>query len=50
MIFLHGAIRSFKIIFSISWIVFSILLTIILNMLSRDHKKGKKEKISPDEN
>jgi hypothetical protein len=50
MIFLHGAILSFKIIFSISWIGFSILLTFFLSMLSKEHKKGKKEKISPYEN
>ncbi len=43
MTFLLGVIVSFK-------VIFSILLTFVLSMLSKDHKKGKKEKISPDEN
>ena len=50
MIFLQGAIVSFKIIFSISWIIFSILLTFALRMLTKDRKKSTKEKIFPGEN
>ena len=43
MIFLLGVIASFK-------IIFSILLTFVLSMLSKDRKKSTKEKIFPDEN
>jgi hypothetical protein len=49
MIFLRGAIISFKVIFSLSWIIFSILLTIVLSMLTKDHMKSTKKKIFPDE-
>ena len=44
MTFLIGTISLFEVIFTIVWIVFSILLTFGLRMLTKDHQKNTSKK------